>query len=389
MHTLLAEGSALVLDARPQLEWAISHLPDAITVGPKPGVAMSDYVGDVRGIARLAHGDWSVPLLIYCNGPYCRKTTRLAAELENAGFTDIRCYHLGAPVWRALGGLMVTEREGAVYIFQQDQSACWVDARSRAGGLPAHVPCAVRLPPGSVTAAKNDGRLPMQDHNTRMVVFGDTIHEARSVAQELISHAFHNVTYFNGPARLLSTTLQAAGPGRRHHIQTHRRRSAEVTSSPSGETSRENTSSAKLFALGILVLLTPASAHRACLSAASSPMPDFAAFTVQAWSSPLAAASRHDHAATSFSSPKRPSLLLRAVYGVRLTPQIPGLQPVSQHFAWGPLDQAGGQSAGVSQALNTVEHLREERQPERPAVLSAGDSPAVDDAGIQHFPSLP
>lgn len=107
---------------------------------------------------------------------------------------------------------MVTERQGEVYIFQQDHSACWADAGSWAGEVPAHVTGAVRLPPGSVSAAKNDGRLPMEDHNTRVVVFGDTVPEARSVAQELVSHAFHNVTYFNGPARFLATTLQAAGP---------------------------------------------------------------------------------------------------------------------------------------------------------------------------------
>ncbi|MFD1734284.1 rhodanese-like domain-containing protein [Deinococcus malanensis] len=214
LRRLLAAGSTLVLDARSPLEWAISHLPGARNVGPKPGVPMGEYVGDVREIARLTQGNPSVPLLIYCNGPHCRKTYRLAAELRDAGFTDVRCYHLGAPVWRALGGLMVVEKEGAAYILRNDRTACWVDA-SRAGcAFPfPNLPGVVRLPQGSVSDAKNDGRLPMEDHNTRVVVFGSTVSEARTVAQELGSHAFHNVTYFNGTARLLAQTLQAADPG--------------------------------------------------------------------------------------------------------------------------------------------------------------------------------
>lgn len=240
LHALLAANSALVLDARPPLEWAISHLPGALNLGPKLGVSMGEYVGDVREIARLTRDDRSVPLLIYCNGPYCRKTSRLAAELHDAGFTDIRCYHLGAPVWRALGGLMVTEKEGAVYIFRQDRTACWVDARTRAGVPRVALPGAVRLPRGSVKAAKNDGRLPMEDHNTRVVVFGTTVGEARSVAQEIVSHAFHNVTYFNGPAQLLTTTLQAAGPGKTgRRIQVRHRHLAEHTCSHSRRKVRE------------------------------------------------------------------------------------------------------------------------------------------------------
>lgn len=387
VRTLLAQGSALVLDARPQLEWAISHLPDAITVGPKPGVSMGDYVGDVRVIARLAHGDWSVPLLIYCNGPYCRKTTRLAAELQDAGFTDIRCYHLGAPVWRALGGLMVTEKEGALYIFQRDRSACWVDASRRIGAASAQVSGAVRLSAGSVNAAKNDGRLPMQDHNTRVVVFGDSVDEARSVAQELVSHAFHNVTYFNGPARLLATVLQAAGAGR-HRDQAHGH-----PAEPGGSRFRQRfggRSAASLFALGVLAVLPPASAHRACLSTASATMPESPAPTVSAWSLPQASVDPHDHAARPPTLSRQLSLPLRARSGTHTLFLLPGFQPLFQHSSWGGSAQGLGQGAGVSHLLNRVDHIREEdSHPGRPAVLTTADALALDHTGVKHVRSIP
>jgi rhodanese-related sulfurtransferase len=51
---------------------------------------------------------------------------------------------------------------------------------------------------GEVFAAKNDGRLPMEDHNTRIIVFGANGGQARHVTEALVREAFHNVTYFAG-----------------------------------------------------------------------------------------------------------------------------------------------------------------------------------------------
>jgi hypothetical protein len=46
--------------------------------------------------------------------------------------------------------------------------------------------------------AKDDGRLPMTDHNTRIFVVGNNGAEARAVAEAIVHDAFHNVTFFNG-----------------------------------------------------------------------------------------------------------------------------------------------------------------------------------------------
>ena len=47
--------------------------------------------------------------------------------------------------------------------------------------------------------AKDDGRLPMEDRNTRILVLGADAATARFVAQALAREAFHNVSYFPGP----------------------------------------------------------------------------------------------------------------------------------------------------------------------------------------------
>jgi len=38
----------------------------------------------------------------------------------------------------------------------------------------------------------------MEDHNTRIIVFGQNGDQARGVAEALAREAFHNVTYFAG-----------------------------------------------------------------------------------------------------------------------------------------------------------------------------------------------
>ena len=56
---------------------------------------------------------------------------------------------------------------------------------------------------GEVRRAKDDGRLPMEDHNTRIIVFANDGRDAWYVALQLTREAFHNVSFYNG------TMLQA------------------------------------------------------------------------------------------------------------------------------------------------------------------------------------
>ena len=219
---ILARGNAVVLDTRPRREWAVSHIPSALNVAPKPNVPMSQYVSDVAEIQRLVDGDKTRPLVLYCNGPFCGKSKRLSQELLSAGFTNVRRYQLGAPLWRALGGVMVTEPEGARYIFDNDRTAVWIDAREvdefGTGSLSGarNIPRNKLLPgkdAGEIKAAKDDGRLPMEDHNTRIVVFGRDSEQARAVAEAIAREAFHNVSFFPGSyAELIATVRAASAP---------------------------------------------------------------------------------------------------------------------------------------------------------------------------------
>jgi rhodanese-related sulfurtransferase len=101
LRQILADESAFVFDARPHLEYSISHIPGARNVAPKPGVEMSRYVSDVAEIERVVQVK-DAAIVLYCNGPFCGKSKRLSEELLDAGFTNVRRYQLGIPTWRAL-----------------------------------------------------------------------------------------------------------------------------------------------------------------------------------------------------------------------------------------------------------------------------------------------
>ena len=206
VRNILAEKSATVFDARPFKEYAMSHIPGAVNVSAKPGVPISLYVSDVAEIGRVLKGNKAAPIVLYCNGPFCGKSKRLAAELVDAGYTNVRRYQLGIPVWRALGGLTQIHSEGLRHVIENDRTAVFIDAREAAEFRAGSIAQARNIPRsglkpgkdgGEIKAAKDDGRLPMDDHNTRIIVFGKTPEQAKAVAEAIAKEAFHNVSFFD------------------------------------------------------------------------------------------------------------------------------------------------------------------------------------------------
>ena len=203
----LAKGDSVILDTRPHLEFSISHVPGALNVAARPGVPMSMYVSDIAEVGRVVGGNLARPLVLYCNGPFCPKSKRISAELEAAGYTNVRRYQLGIPVWRAFGGVTEIEADGMRHVLSLDRTAVLLDVREAADFRAGSLPGALNLPRGSVLEgrdvgelrrAKDDGRLPMNDHNTRIIVIGRTAGDARYVAQGIAHEAFQNVSYFPG-----------------------------------------------------------------------------------------------------------------------------------------------------------------------------------------------
>ena len=48
----------------------------------------------------------------------------------------------------------------------------------------------------------------MEDHNTRIIVFGRNAVQARAVAEAIIGEAFHNVAFYGGTFESLSQQVK-------------------------------------------------------------------------------------------------------------------------------------------------------------------------------------
>ena len=193
LQRILAEGRVPVLDTRSAQEYAIAHIPGSRNL----------YEKELDQVL-ATYPDTATQLVLYCNGPYCGKSRRLSAELVKRGYTGVRRYQLGMPVWRALGNTVQTDIAGFRYIYKGDKTAVLVDARSPDAFRKGSLPNAVNIGPGEAEAANEDGRLPKGDKGTRVVVFADTPEQARSVATEVAHKAYWNSSYFGGTFRDLA-----------------------------------------------------------------------------------------------------------------------------------------------------------------------------------------
>ncbi len=189
----------LILDARPYEEFAMSHIPGAIDLAPKPGLPISQYTSDVAEITKLVQGKIDTPLVLYCNGPFCGKSRRVAGDLLAAGYTNVVRYQVGIPVWRALGHPTQAEGDAIWSTLSRDQTAVVIDAREADAFRRGSIPGARNVRFEDVAKAKDDGRLPMLDHNTRMFVVGKDAAQALAAAQEIARNAFDNVAFYAGP----------------------------------------------------------------------------------------------------------------------------------------------------------------------------------------------
>ena len=135
LRAALNDGSAIILDARPYEEYAVSHIPGARAVPAKAGTTPALYVGDAAEVAKTIP-DKSQPLILYCNGLFCGRSERLADDLTKLGYRNVRRYQLGSPGWRALGGVMQVEKSALLRLLAQDATSVLIDGRGEAGLKP-------------------------------------------------------------------------------------------------------------------------------------------------------------------------------------------------------------------------------------------------------------
>ena len=201
LRRLLHDGSAVVLDTRSHAEFAAGHIPGARNLD----VAPDDRIA---AVARMLDGDKAKALVLYCNGPFCQASRRLADQLVGAGFTNVRRYQLGIPVWRALGGPTAIELDGIARIVAADKTAVFIDTRAAEDFAKGSLPNAHNAPLADVVSGKlKKLPLPEDDFNRRIVLFGSDAAQARRFAELLSTRPWHNVAYLPGTFEALKAAV--------------------------------------------------------------------------------------------------------------------------------------------------------------------------------------
>jgi rhodanese-related sulfurtransferase len=200
LRRILGDGSALVLDTRTRAEFDAGHIPGARNLD-------APAVEQVATVERLVGGNKSAALVLYCNGPFCQASRRLADQLAAAGFTNVRRYQLGIPIWRALGGPTAIGIGGITRVFGVDRTAVFIDVRPAGDFAKGSVPGAQNAPTEDVVSGKLKVPLPEDDFNRRIVLFGHDAAQARQLAELLSKRPWHNVSYFPGSFDTLITAF--------------------------------------------------------------------------------------------------------------------------------------------------------------------------------------
>ena len=99
LQTLLTQGSVVVLDVRPGVEYEQGHIAGAISI---PVEELEQHLGDLSPNQQI---------VAYCRGPYCVFADE-AAELLAAKGYSVRRLREGYPDWE-LAGLPVERTQGA------------------------------------------------------------------------------------------------------------------------------------------------------------------------------------------------------------------------------------------------------------------------------------
>lgn len=202
MRRIVRDNSAIVLDTRTHAEFDAGHLPNAHVIDGAPDVRLA-------AVDKLTKGNKAAALVLYCNGPHCQASRRFATALKDAGYSNVRRYQLGIPVWRALGEPLVIETAGITRVFSHDRTAVFIDVRPQSDFSKSTVTGAVNAPIDEVVSGKmKKPPFPLDDFNRRIVLFGADGADARKFADYMSGRPWHNVVFYAGRYEVLAAALK-------------------------------------------------------------------------------------------------------------------------------------------------------------------------------------
>lgn len=182
-----------LIDSRTKPEYAESHIIKAVNIPDKK----------LQESLTLLPADKNTLLVIYCNGVKCGKSKRLAAQLESMGYTNIRIYLEGIPVWeernlplvvgpdynKKIEATIIKPADLKQMIGQNKQDFVLVDVRDPSEYKAGHIPGAINIP--SETFAAGSGVLPKEK---KIIVYCNTGSRSYLAYKKLIQLAYPNIS---------------------------------------------------------------------------------------------------------------------------------------------------------------------------------------------------
>lgn len=105
------EHKGALIDARPKSMYDKETIPSAINIPFTLGdnkKAMNDIL-KILGMERISKGKWNdskaLEVMVYCNGPWCEKSSKLINSLIKMGYPTNKIYYYrgGFQMWKSLG----------------------------------------------------------------------------------------------------------------------------------------------------------------------------------------------------------------------------------------------------------------------------------------------
>jgi len=90
----LFDDGALFIDVRKDKDWNAGRVSDAVQLNIKT------IFSEESMSAEMAKGD---PVVIYCNGERCLRSSNAAIKAVSWGFTNVYYYRDGFPAWKSAG----------------------------------------------------------------------------------------------------------------------------------------------------------------------------------------------------------------------------------------------------------------------------------------------
>jgi rhodanese-related sulfurtransferase len=170
----------MLVDSRPAMRFHEGHIPSAKSI---PFTVMHTRKPEFPE-------DKDTLLIFYCGGQHCTLSPMASQMAEQWGYSRVKVYHDGAPVWKKSGNILLTTR---TYLQKRKGNYVLIDTREFEKATQGHIPGAVSLTLQEIPEHKD--RFPL-DRQAPIILYSQNTARSRlqTTVQTIRSWGYKNVS---------------------------------------------------------------------------------------------------------------------------------------------------------------------------------------------------